>query len=104
MTIEELDKLSDEATPLPWVWRVADGLCNKYVEENAIVIGRDERDKMTDANAQFIAGLANAYPYFREVFEAAKTLVNKKAIPGCEGCYHDAEIETLGQRLKEIGL
>lgn len=52
--LEKLLALSKAATFSPWTNRMQDGICNKYVDEHAIVVGSEERDRMSRENIDAI--------------------------------------------------
>ncbi len=71
MTLSDLQKLVDEATPKPWVNRMQDGICNKYID-NGIVIFKEERDNMRREDIVFIVAARTYMPLLIEVAKAAK--------------------------------
>lgn len=72
MKLEEIRKLIDAATPGPWTNRMQDGLCNKYIDDDAIVISKEERDNMNPANVAFIALSRTLMPKLLAVAKVAK--------------------------------
>lgn len=60
--IDELERLEKDATMAPWTNRMQDGICNKYIEEDAIVISKEERDNMTRSNIALIVAARNSLP------------------------------------------
>lgn len=72
MKLEELKKLVEAATPGPWTWRLVDGICNKYLDEGAIVIEGDACSNIDPANCRLIAASRTMLPKLIAVVEALK--------------------------------
>lgn len=74
MTLNEFEKLERSATPEPWISRSLDGVCNKYVDERAIVISPEEQALMFPENVQLIKASRNI---------SKETIALARAIKNC---------------------
>lgn len=78
MSIEKLRNIIEARTPGPWIWRLVDGLCNKYIDDGIVIPKPNDArsDWVSLDNKRFISTLGTHADLIMDVIEGLDGWLN----------------------------
>jgi len=100
--LSKLYEAIDGRTPGPWTWRHANGIINKYIDEDAVIISDEECQDMDPSNCRFIALLGSCADEIKAVLQAAHAY-EESSHGSKDGGWLAQSLAALAAKVKECG-